>query len=245
MNDSSFRHLCTGSLTLEFMRDGELIGSLGLHHGEIVRMDGWTSDARIDEPLPLLRWLSRHGVTGPLEEVERAQEIQARSAEAHAAWLRAMPPALRPHVEQLEQCMASCPDREERFDGALAALRRSGASEAEIAEQLATWYGSGRGEWSGYPNYESVAEELLTLLGSAALLEALQNRQLSARAWVGAGRFYAMRAVDEANQSEIDAVPAQVRHHMLEQVRHYQATHPRSQSWHDKPVDRLEQAFEE
>lgn len=244
VGEAPFAHMCTGDFELELTRRGELLGAVGLHHAEIVRMAGWRSDARLDEPLPLLEWFARHGAPALLAEHRRRLEADARRRRTYDAWAAAMPPSLRPIVEDLEACLVGCPEEEQdrRYRAALAVLLRGAASETEVVEALAAWYASGAGPWSGFPSYEEVAQGLLSRLGSPAVAEALLSGRLSDRALVGVGRYFAMRAMWWPG--EVDPLPMDVRQRVLEEVRRYERENPAARSTGDSPVERLEAAFD-
>lgn len=54
---------------------------------------------------------------------------------------------------------------------------------------LYAWFGSGAGPWSGFPSYESVAEELLMKHSTEALLAPLDSPELSETQLEGAARL--------------------------------------------------------
>jgi hypothetical protein len=67
---------CGGDLVFELYRGETLVTSVSFHHGTHLRWsDGWPSDGWLvpggDERL--CRWLAEHGLTQPLEQLQRAR----------------------------------------------------------------------------------------------------------------------------------------------------------------------------
>jgi hypothetical protein len=58
--------MCHGDQALELRDAGHaVIAVLGLHHGDSIRWDGWSSDAELEDGPALVEWLTRHDVPPP------------------------------------------------------------------------------------------------------------------------------------------------------------------------------------
>jgi hypothetical protein len=95
--------LCLGWPALELYQGATLRGTLGLHHGESIRWDGWKDDAPLADPLALLGWMAHLGVDAPLRTFEEDRAKHQRAAVAFEDWIRAMPDALRLFRPALQQ----------------------------------------------------------------------------------------------------------------------------------------------
>jgi hypothetical protein len=72
-----------------------------------------------------------------------------------------------------------------------AALERDMPDESERILALLEWFGSGAGPWSGFPSYETAAEELLLGFSTTGLVTAVESTQLSPGQAEGAARLFA------------------------------------------------------
>jgi hypothetical protein len=68
---SNFHCMCCGSPTIELFRKGELVASVGMHHGRSLRWSaGWPGDALLQGASAdwLCDWLEARGIDGPKKE---------------------------------------------------------------------------------------------------------------------------------------------------------------------------------
>lgn len=117
------------------------------------------------------------------EDAELARAVMQR--EAYSRWREAMPRAL-----------SAFPSLDDPFIGADViarmgiALAQEHRKSTEHILALYAWYGSGAGPWSGFPAYESVAEELLMTHSTEELLAPLGSEKLSEAQVEGAARLF-------------------------------------------------------
>lgn len=72
--------MCCGEPSLEFMKDGKIILTLGFHHGQGVRWPGgWPGDAAItpESAERLCKWFDKNGVKQPLADLEEGRRSEA------------------------------------------------------------------------------------------------------------------------------------------------------------------------
>ncbi len=228
IGSSGFHCMCAGGPTLEI--DGPEGGRarITLHHGQSIRWDdAWSSDAALVDGGRLVKWLAAKGVRGPLEEVEEAARRKRESGLASERWQRAMPRCLAPLWEELSGGNAPFgwvlfvgggaappPPGLERARSALQAAYRN---EGEAIRALLGWLGEGAGPWSGFPIYESVAEGLLTLSSTNAIVAAVEPAAATRAQLTGAARMLARRGgagatlsldLRERLRSAVESAPA-------------------------------------
>jgi hypothetical protein len=148
--------MCDGTPAIYvYERGGEPV-ELTNHHGESIRCPLWDGDVRITDTEKWLSWFDKRGIPGPRQEVEAMRVRREENEKDLERWLNAMPRALRAvwstalsefgrvDVIPLRTALeSSIPDRNERI------------------LVLLEWFGSGAGPWSGFPSYETAAEDLL------------------------------------------------------------------------------------
>ncbi len=73
---------CCGGPTIEFLRGGEIVESLTVHHGQALRWDGWPGDGPLtsDSADALCDWLNAHG-----SPVKSPRQVAAREVTDAAA----------------------------------------------------------------------------------------------------------------------------------------------------------------
>ncbi len=184
--------MCLGSPTIELYEGAKLRAAIGLHHGLLIRWDGWKHDAPLADSLALLRWMASLGAGGPLRDFEEARAEDERAAARWGNWMRAMPTSLSPFRSALEQ-YAQQGSAPLDLDAMLRALSAQVPEESERARALFAWLGQGAGLWSGFPAYEQVPEKLLSALDTCALLAAIEGRALTAEEAEGAARYFGGR----------------------------------------------------
>jgi len=187
-SQSGFHCMCLGDLALEITGPEGVLAVLGLHHGVSFRWEQvWKSDARLADPMGLAQFFADHSVTSMRDQQEedriRGEEMQR----GFEHWWRNAPEGMPP-FEQLRDSVG----RFSPSGRALAesALRARHVAADEVIRALLLWYGNGRGPWSGYPVYESMAEELLNEYPIAALAQALESTDLTSTQLHGAARLF-------------------------------------------------------
>ena len=133
--------MCCGDPTFEFYRSGELVATLGFHHGRSLRWaDGvWPGDGMLlnDSARFLIDWLASHGYRGPKNEYEE-QILQQKAAERR--WDRAK--ALMPQA--VLTALGDAKSEEE----AAAAFTKNVPDTSERAALLLKLYGRDDGTWT-------------------------------------------------------------------------------------------------
>lgn len=219
IGDTGFHCMCSGSEAIEISDQEGVRAVLGLHHGQSIRwVPEWTSDAMLADGLRLMRWLSAHGVDGPLGEHEAAVERSNQSRRAFLAWKQAMPECL----ESISPELISSADPFGGASGvakqALDVLRAASSSETAAILALVAWFGHGEGIWSGYPSYESVPEIILLEFSTASIVGALASRELTPQELAGASRLLAGPKFDQARPGDRARVPQALRRRLRAHV---------------------------
>jgi len=169
----------------------------------------------------------------PLSTTDTAVQRDAAAvahAEAEERWTAAMPESIRadftPNVYPVRpdeaklarELVAQWPDTGERI------------------RHLFRWYGSGAGPWSGYPEYESVAEHLLLAYPTRELVAAIDGA-LDDRLREGAARLLAGWDFRKLRPGDATLVPEPLKAALLHHVRTF---NPGLESW--EASDRHESA---
>lgn len=232
--------MCSGDPTLEFQDEvGKQVAVICVHHGDAIRWDEWCDDADLVDGLGLMKWLAAHGVQYPLQQYQA--KLQRGSA-AHAAWQRwfaAMPSCLQPllagqegyagmlrfvpspssvasHRAPQSQVMAPKTTHvDERRTVVKQVLEKAYPDAIERARALLVWYAHGVGIWSGYPGYETTAENALLDTPIDGLLGALQGSALQPLLLEGAARFLAGWDFATTYGHELGRLPTELRQQLL------------------------------
>ena len=181
-----FHCMCSGTPALYISERGCERVELTNHHGLSLRCSLWDSDVRICDTEKWLSWFDKRGMSGPRQEVEAMHARQQQGKRDWDKWISAMPKAVRPvWSDALGQFgkVDIAPLR--------AALERDMPDESERILALLEWFGSGAGPWSGFPAYETAAEELLLGFSTTGLVTAVESTQLSPAQAEGAARLFA------------------------------------------------------
>jgi hypothetical protein len=133
--------MCCGDPTFEFYRGGELVATLGFHHGRSVRWwDGvWPGDGMLLQSSAqfLIDWLATHGYDKPKKQY---QEAMAEQKAAQRRWDRAK--ALMP------QAVLTALEDAKSEEEAAAAFTKNVPDEAARAALLLSLYGRDDGAWT-------------------------------------------------------------------------------------------------
>jgi hypothetical protein len=214
-NHSGFHCMCCGNPTLEFYRADTLLLSLGFHHAQSMRWpDGkWKGDGLLTKGSAdfLVKWFTAHGIRGPQEQVEESLRLQKKAEASHKKWLSAMPSSLKPFWGTMGDPMGTSKTAEMQ-----AALSKQLPDEKERILALLKWFGSGEGPWSGFPSYETVAEELLLLHATGVIIGAIRDRKLTEQQVEGAARLFGGWDFYKRRPNEIDLVPEKLKQQFLE-----------------------------
>lgn len=170
--ESSGQHcMCCGECVLEFRTSGELIASVGMHHGVGLRWSGaddpWPGDARMTAAASdaLCAWLAEHGADGPLQQL---REVRAQEA-AGKRMLALYRDILGAALDDLA--------RTDKPEQAQAVLSARWPDAAERTLGLLRLYGCGNRDWSGVFGLDSLVEEGEAL--PAAAVAAAAQRALA------------------------------------------------------------------
>lgn len=184
--------LCDGEPHLEFYRHGELLETVGVHHGSAIRWRGADHDQTLVDGARLASWLATHGAPG-LQEEMAAQDRRAEEARRDLeAWEAELPAKVRSwwsvHGEEVRRSGGVPEDAWVTLKDCL------NASEVEDVGQvrlLFRWFAAGVGRWTGYPSYEDTPARLLGERGERALVDAVLTDVSDDRVLEGAARWFA------------------------------------------------------
>jgi hypothetical protein len=221
-----FHCMCFGDENITFEGQSGVLATITLHHGYSIRWDeAWGSDAALTDPMQLLSWLATQGLEAPLRGFEDDQRSAQESKRQRLLWEAAAPTALHPQLPELIArfgnpfSLFGDPEAANRVLDQAAETIESTYNEDEAATDLLTWYGSGRGPWSGYPGYEDLPLRLLLRLPTDAIVRSLETDLIDARRLEGAARLFASREFRQAREADLTALPTDLRQRLLAHVR--------------------------
>jgi len=232
-----FHDMCLGSTTICLYRGGVELASITNHHANSIRCSLWTSDVQLLDPDKWIKWFDARKITGPREEYEEMVAREKRHEASDIRWIAAMPNSIRRLWEvTLEEQLSSPLTKVEQSTYNL--LRNSLAQEfPEISKRilaLLTWYGSGDGPWSGFPAYESIAEDLLLDFRTTEIVSAVQSTSLTEQQLEGTARLFGGWNFSKRKPKDLKLVPATLKKTLLE--------HSLKSTAEDK-IDRAKSAF--
>jgi hypothetical protein len=206
-----FHCMCNGTPAVRLYRDGTELAVVTNHHGRSVRCSLWTSDAMLKDPEKWLRWFDARKMPEPRKEVDDMAARAKQSEISYARWRAAMPNSVRPLWERATR---------DEISPNVKPLRTALDTEFPDTHQrvlaLFTWYGSGDGPWSGFPSYESAAEELLLDIPTPGLIAAAQSDNLTETQLEGAARLLGGWTFSQRRPDDRRTLPAALKKKLLD-----------------------------
>jgi hypothetical protein len=180
-----FHCMCDGTPAIYVYERGRERLELTNHHGLSIRCSLWDSNVRITDTEKWLSWFDERRISGPRQEVEAMRALRAQNNKDWERWLTAMPKAVGAVWSSALREFG-----EVDLDPLRSELERSMPDQGERVLALLEWFGSGSGPWSGFPSYETAAENLLLDFSTIDLISATQSRKLSPAQTEGAARLF-------------------------------------------------------
>jgi len=235
--DQWFMCMCDPSTIIRLYRNGKKIGELGIIGGDTIRFSGWRGDARITQTKPWFKWLEDRRITAPRQEYEAEQAVEEKERMAEARWMKAMPASIVPLWQEALNALspgmnvfvpqgAALPNRQENATASPTVMREPSKLDAALANEypdkrervlkLFEWFGSGAGPWSGFPAYESVAEQMLLEYPTPELLSSVAKVSLTEEQTEGAARLFAGWEFNRQRPRDNALLPAELKRRLLE-----------------------------
>lgn len=209
-----FHCRCDGTPALFiYSSDGDVV-LVTNHHGLSIRCSLWDSNAEIIDIEKWLSWFDERGIDEPRKEVDASRALKARHKRDREKWMSAMPGGLQPVWEGSLGQFGTVDTTQLRN-----ALNRSIPEKEEQIKALLSWFGSGAGPWSGYPSYESAAEELLLDYEIAEIVDVLQISKLTSEQTEGAARLFSGWNLSGKHPDGIKSVTDDLRKILLHHVK--------------------------
>ncbi|GAB2505251.1 hypothetical protein [Nocardia heshunensis] len=180
---------CQGDAALEFLaRSGTRLAMVTLHHGYSVRWTGWHEDALLADGVRVLEWLAVRGVSEPLREYRETEQARVESARTDRLWESDTPAALSPYLELFFDTSRTGRDlTAAQIHEMRVPLLAAHPDPVDRVLRLCTWFGSGTGDYSGYPLHEEIPQHFLDLESPADFARAVEIAD--DRATAGAVRY--------------------------------------------------------
>lgn len=209
-----FHCRCDGTPAIYiYSSDGEVV-QVTNHHGLSIRCSLWDSDARIIDIEKWLSWFDERGISEPRREVNEMRTLRAQHRKDWKKWTSAMPEGLQPVWEGSLGQFGSVDTAPLRC-----ALYKHIPEKEEQIKALLTWFGSGAGPWSGFPSYESAAEELLLDYKIDEIVDVLEMSKLTSEQTEGAARLFSGWTFSKRHPEGIESVPENLRKTLTNHVK--------------------------
>ena len=205
--------MCDGTPAI-FIYNGDDVVLVTNHHGLSIRCSLWDSDARIIDTEKWLTWFDERGMDEPRKEVNESRRLAAQHKRDRKKWVSAMPKGLQPLWESAlgqSGTVDTVPLRNALFE--------SIPERDEQIRALLSWFGAGAGAWSGFPSYESAAEELLLDYEIASIVDVLETSKLTPEQTEGAARFFSGWSFRRKYPEGIKSVPDDLREILVNHVK--------------------------
>lgn len=214
-SDGELHCLCMPAARIHLLRKKKELGTVLIYPDALtIGFSDWSSDARILDREKWLQWFDARKIPGPRKAAEEQKERERQARVEEERWMAAMPASLRPVWPVVAEAM---------FPGQAidtTALDRELAKEFSDSNRrilaLMAWFGSGAGPWSGFPIYESVAEEMLLKYQTAELLVALKDRTLNEAELEGAARLFSGWDFNQRRPQDNRLLPADLKRTLLQ-----------------------------
>lgn len=180
-----FHCMCDGTPAIYVYERGRERLTLTNHHGLSMRCSLWHGDVRITDTEKWLSWFDERRISGPRQEVEAMRARGAQNKKDGEKWLTAMPAPLKAVWSNALGDFGKVDLVPLRLE-----LERNIPDQDKRILALLEWFGSGSGPWSGFPSYESAAEDLLLDFSTIDLIAAAQSKRLSPAQTEGAARLF-------------------------------------------------------
>ncbi len=208
-----FQCACMPSTVIKLYRGDRSIGEFAIFGGNTIRFADWSSDARIANTKAWFQWLDTRGIKSPRKEFDEETAREQQAQRATDRWQRAMPKSLRPLWPEV---VSKDPVGAYDTTSLDAELIKEYSDLHPRILRLMGWYGSGAGPWSGYPAYESVAEQMLLEYPTPELVAAVSGRQLSEEEMEGAARLFGGWEFNRSRPSDNALIPDDLKTNLLE-----------------------------
>lgn len=214
----NFHCMCIGSPEIRIYERDELIASVTNHHGMTVRCSLWESDAPITNQELWLSWFDDRAIDGPRIEVDRLRKQAIKSRSQWETWLSSIPAGLQDEWQLCYERSSGTTNREALDTSRQLMLERIPNQQNRILSLLA-WFGSGSGQWSGFPAYEDTVEQLLFDYRIDEIVSAIRSRQLIESELEGAARFFGGWTFSKNYPSGLNSIPNEIKQLLWEHVR--------------------------
>jgi hypothetical protein len=212
-----FHCMCDGAPALYAYQRGSLLVQLTNHHGSSIRCSLWESDVSITDTEKWLLWFDQRGIPGPRKEADAMLAEEAQNIKDWEKWLAAMPDPLK----------APWPNALGEFGSVnikplRSALEQAMPDKSQRILALLEWFGAGAGPWSGFPSYESAAENLLLDFPTTDIIGAIQSKTLSLSQTEGAARLFGGWTFRNQRPDGLKDIPDAFKNQLWEHVRNTQ-----------------------
>jgi len=208
---------CMGSPKIVlFQGDKELV-TITNHHSSSIRTDFWETGLNIpivDEE-KWITWFDKRGINSLRKNYEEDKARAIKSKKDTERWVNAMPQPLK-ELWSKDIAMFGI---EEDVSEYRKLLNQNIPNKKERISLLLHWFGSGAGPWSGYPAYESVAEDMLLEYKIEDIVSFAQNEDLTTTQVEGVARLLGGWDFSKKYPKGLEQVPKDLKKRLWEHVK--------------------------
>ena len=161
-------------------------------------------------------WFDKRGMEFVRKDYDEAVSQAKIYEENERRWFEAMPRGVKKALEETKpETIAIIKPEYPKLE---IALKTEYPKQVHRIRALLHWYGSGSGQWSGYPSYESVAETALLKYRTSDLLAAIKSGSLSETQKEGAARLFASWDFNRTRPNDGKLINKKLKAMLLEHV---------------------------
>jgi hypothetical protein len=209
-----YRCACEASTVIRLFHGTQNIGEIDIFDGATISFTNWPGDVELSNKTAWFDWLDARGIKAPRLEFERRAEQGREQRAAEDRWIKAMPESLASLWPPIDKGIPMGPPKFE-IAPLDVALSKVFPDKLTRILKLMTWFGSGAGPWSGYPSYESIAEQMLLEYSTPELLAAVSGETLDDREAEGAARLFAGWSFSKTRPNDNALLPDDLKRRLL------------------------------
>ena len=223
---------CVGNPNIILFKGTTELLRITNHHGHSIRTNFWESGLNIPivNEKKWVTWFDKRGMPELRKNLEDDKKRAIKSKKDRERWLQAMPKSLK----KLWSKDVSMFGVGEDISEYVRLLNQSMPNKEKRILALLHWFGSGAGPWSGYPAYESVAEDMLLEYNIEEITILIKKENLSLTQIEGVARLFGGWDFSKKHPKGLDKISKELK---IQLWNHVKATDDR-----DK-LGRAERAF--
>jgi hypothetical protein len=196
--------MCLGDYGVELYSSNQIRYTLGFHHGVSLRYDSWTSDAELAKSMELLYFLSKLGMSKPLNDRTENKIRSDIGVNKENSWFKNAPncfSAFKSEIDGLDQKFLPLLVKE---------LEDEIPNKSERILRLLELYGFSDHLWTFFPSREGIPHKILTGYDFQELLSAYAKSLRTEALKRGLGRFLCSHEIRKRWEELAKLIPLEI-----------------------------------